>query len=124
MVTPKYLKFIYIRITFIKVKKLLSSHSYSGRGSQIFSFNLRRFIFKFLLGCQMKQLKNFLIILLLPFFLSCSENIIQPDEQFVNILFKYDFRNELNTFNNSLTKRSCFRRLNKNRFLVNYRRAK
>lgn len=52
----------------------------------------------------MKQSKNFLIFLLLPIFLSCSENIIQPDEQFVNILFKYDFKNELDTFNNTYQK--------------------
>lgn len=51
----------------------------------------------------MKPIKYFLIITLLPI-LSCNENIIQPDEQFVNILFKYNFRNELNTFNNTYQK--------------------
>lgn len=51
----------------------------------------------------MKPIKYFLILTLLPI-LSCNENIIQPDEQFVNILFKYDFKNELDTFNNTYQK--------------------
>lgn len=51
----------------------------------------------------MKPKKYFLILTLLPI-LSCNENIIQPDEQFVNILFKYDFKNELDTFNNTYQK--------------------
>jgi hypothetical protein len=45
-----------------------------------------------------------LIILILFLNISCSENIFQPDEQFVQILFKYNFKDELNTFENYLTK--------------------
>ena len=38
------------------------------------------------------------------FFFSCENTIIEPDEQFVQIYFKYDFKNELNTFENTYQK--------------------
>jgi hypothetical protein len=52
---------------------------------------------------------SFGIIILLVFLnISCSENIFQPDEQFVQILFKYNFKDELNTFESYLTKDLVF----------------
>ncbi len=51
------------------------------------------------------KIKNIFILFLLCFiFVSCSDSIIEPEEQFVQIHFKYDFRNELNTFENTYQK--------------------
>jgi hypothetical protein len=38
------------------------------------------------------------------FFFSCQDTPVEPDEQFVQIYFKYDFKNELNTFENTFQK--------------------
>jgi len=47
----------------------------------------------------------YLVSLILCFiFLSCNESIIEPEEQFVQIYFKYSFKNELNTFKNTFQK--------------------
>lgn len=35
---------------------------------------------------------------------SCSESPVEPETQFVQIYFKYNFKDELNTFDNSLQK--------------------
>jgi hypothetical protein len=37
-------------------------------------------------------------------FLSCSKSSLEPENQFVQIYFKYGFRNELNTFANTYQK--------------------
>jgi hypothetical protein len=46
----------------------------------------------------------FVLSLLCLFFFSCQDNPVETDEQFVQIYFKYDFRNELNTFDNTYKK--------------------
>ena len=53
----------------------------------------------------MKIKNKFILLIPLCFiFLSCNDSIIQPEEQFVQIYFKYDFKNELNTFENTYQK--------------------
>ena len=53
-------------------------------------------------------MKNSKIILILPlfclFFSSCQDSSLEPENQFVQIYFKYDFRNALNTFENTYQK--------------------
>jgi hypothetical protein len=53
----------------------------------------------------MKKL-NILGLSFLSFFLfiSCNNSLIEPDPQFVQIFFKYDFNNELNTFDKTYQK--------------------
>ncbi|OGU75358.1 MAG: hypothetical protein A2V93_09840 [Ignavibacteria bacterium RBG_16_34_14] len=52
-----------------------------------------------------KLLNKFILLHLLCFvFQSCNDSSIEPEEQFVQIYFKYDFRNELNTFDNTYQK--------------------
>ena len=50
----------------------------------------------------MKKLIIFGILIL--FISSCQDSLVEPDPQFVQIYFKYGFRNELNTFTNTYQK--------------------
>jgi len=53
----------------------------------------------------MKLLKYFLFLTLLSLlFSSCQDSPVEPEPQFVQIFLKYDFRNELNTFENTFQK--------------------
>lgn len=53
----------------------------------------------------MKRKKMVLVLLLFDLFLSsCQDSSVEPDNQFVQIYFKYDFKNELNTFENTFQK--------------------
>ena len=53
----------------------------------------------------MKKLKVFIVPLLFGLFLSsCKDSSTEPDAQFVQIFFKYEFKNELNTFENTYQK--------------------
>ena len=49
-------------------------------------------------------LKFFLFLLSVVILSSCYDPVVQPDNQFVQIFFKYGFRNELNTFENTYQK--------------------
>lgn len=46
----------------------------------------------------------FIVPLLCLFLLSCQDSSVEPENQFVQIYFKYDFKNELNTFENTYQK--------------------
>ena len=53
----------------------------------------------------MKKQKELIITLLIILLISsCKESIFEPEDQFVQIYFKYGFRNELNTFENTYQK--------------------
>lgn len=52
----------------------------------------------------MKYLKIILILFISLIFVSCNENSVEPNEQFVKILFKYNYKDELNTYDNYLVK--------------------
>ncbi len=53
----------------------------------------------------MKRAKAFLFITALFItFTSCKETSVEPVEQFVQIYFKYELKNELNTFENTFQK--------------------
>ncbi len=52
----------------------------------------------------MKYLKITLTLLISLIFISCNENSVEPNEQFVKILFKYNYKDELNTYDNYLIK--------------------
>jgi len=53
----------------------------------------------------MKHFIALLILLLLSVgLLSCNNLLSGPEEQVINIHYKYDFRDEVNTFNHTLTK--------------------
>ena len=52
----------------------------------------------------MKYLKIILILSISLIFVSCNENSVEPNEQFVKILFKYNYKDELNTYDNYLVK--------------------
>ncbi|MBK7103783.1 MAG: hypothetical protein IPH62_00665 [Ignavibacteriae bacterium] len=52
----------------------------------------------------MKTLKiifNFIFAILV---ISCNENSVQPEDQYVKILLKYNYKDELNTYDNYLVK--------------------
>jgi hypothetical protein len=54
---------------------------------------------------KMKYQKTiFILPLLCLFLLSCQDSSIEPENQFVQIYFKYGFKNVLNTFENSYEK--------------------
>lgn len=54
---------------------------------------------------EMKKFKNICLSLLTLFlFVSCSDSLLEPDPQFVQIFFKYEFNNELNTFDKTYQK--------------------
>ena len=54
---------------------------------------------------EMKTLNSICISFLILFlFNSCSDSLVEPDQQFVQIFFKYEFNNELNTFDNTYQK--------------------
>jgi len=53
----------------------------------------------------MKFINTSILLLLFGLIISsCQESPVEPEEQFVQIYFKYDFRNELNTFENTYQK--------------------
>lgn len=54
----------------------------------------------------MKSLKtNFVLPVLCLCILACNKNsVLEPENQFVQIYFKYDFKNKLNTFDNTYQK--------------------
>ena len=53
----------------------------------------------------MKKLKNICLSLITLFLsVSCSDSIVEPEPQFVQIFFKYEFNNELNTFDKTYQK--------------------
>jgi hypothetical protein len=53
----------------------------------------------------MKRIKSFFVLLLLVSLLSsCQDSSVEPETQFVQIYFKYSFKNELNTFENTYQK--------------------
>ena len=56
----------------------------------------------------MKRVLCFFSILCLTALISCQKEIIQPDEQFLKLHFRYGFGNELNTFAQSYTKDLVF----------------
>lgn len=51
----------------------------------------------------MKLLNIFLLFTCLIFF-ACKGNFVEPENQFVQLYFKYGFKNELNTFENTFQK--------------------
>jgi len=51
-----------------------------------------------------KQKLIFVFLLLSLIFSSCKDSSTEPDNQFVQISFKYGFKNELNTFENTYQK--------------------
>jgi len=53
----------------------------------------------------MKKQKIIFVLLLFGLFLSsCQDSSVEPDNQFVQIYFKYELKNELNTFENTFQK--------------------
>ena len=53
----------------------------------------------------MKRPITFFFLLLFGLFLSsCQDSPVEPENQFVQIYFKYGFKNELNTFKNTFQK--------------------
>jgi hypothetical protein len=52
----------------------------------------------------MKKQNLFFILLSGLFLLSCQDSPVEPENNFVNIYLKYDFKNELNTFENTFQK--------------------
>ena len=51
-----------------------------------------------------KSYNTYVSILVLVLFISCSDSIIEPDPQIVQVFFKYSFNNELNTFDKTYQK--------------------
>ncbi|GAB6283109.1 MAG: hypothetical protein STSR0008_18650 [Ignavibacterium sp.] len=57
----------------------------------------------------MKRIKHLLILVLLSLLLSaCKDSSVEPETPFVQIYFKYNFKNELNTFENTFQKDLVF----------------
>ena len=52
----------------------------------------------------MKTQIKFVLFFIALFLSSCKDNSVEPETQFVQIYFKYSFKNELNTFANTYQK--------------------